>query len=165
MHHIYKVCYFPKDRFLDSWVCYNPSYALRGIMTTEPCIARRIDGELEMIIAYPFGMIADFQVCLQLIYILVKKLYALKCRWLNWLTIKHWWDVEKATSYFEPHVTREIFKVNLLQDEPTDCIIWKLEKSGLFKVRSAFHLIKKFVRKEGLWSSIGQQMKTLWRAV
>lgn len=29
----------------------------------------------------------------------------------------HWWDVEKITSYFEPHVAREILKVNLLQEE------------------------------------------------
>lgn len=75
------------------------------------------------------------------------------------------WDVEKVTSYFEPHIAKEILKVNLLQEEQKDCLIQKLEKNGLFKVKSAYHFIKNGLETKACESSNGQRMRTLWKAI
>lgn len=51
-----------------------------------------------------------------------------------------WCDVAKVDLLFEPNITKEILKINLIW--ATDRLIWVLEKNGTFNVKSAYKMIQ-----------------------
>lgn len=86
------------------------------------------------------------------------------------------WNQELINSIFPPEDAHAILKVPLLNDIDEDQVIWKLNRNGLYSVRSAYHLcVEKLIcanhlKVQGDWSLIWQlkvpsRVKNcLWRA-
>jgi hypothetical protein len=53
---------------------------------------------------------------------------------------KREWDTQIMQSILYPHDIQEVLKIRLSDRVPEDFVAWYYEKSGIFSVRSAYHL-------------------------
>jgi hypothetical protein len=59
------------------------------------------------------------------------------------------WDVQLLKSVLYPHDVQGVLKVRLSDRAPEDNVAWFYEKSGIFSVRSAYHLAVSLDNTEG----------------
>jgi hypothetical protein len=59
------------------------------------------------------------------------------------------WDVQLLKSVLYPHDVQEVLKVRLSNRAPEDHVGWFYEISGIFTVRSAYHLVVTLDKPDG----------------
>lgn len=139
LYSVYQAKYFPTSHFLDAKLDCNPSYAWRDIKETIPQIRKgslRSVGDGRRVQVWKHAWISGIPSSLQSSLQGGIETADMRVRDLLLLGIGKW-DVAKIQDIFPTAVDTKILQIAIL---PTD-LIWGLEKSGKFNVKSTYKMI------------------------
>lgn len=158
---IFKARYFPNNTFLTASLGHNPSYAWRSILKarfivrggSRWCIG---SGRSIPIIDEPWlgnGAKLDINIA---------NAHLLRNFGVDSLIHTHskTWNVEVIHQVFDDASAAAILQTPLIEQVTEDALIWKVERNGLYSVKSAYRLCVEelidtvHLRKAGYWSGI-----------
>ena len=136
-YRIYKARYFPNSTFLDAEMDHNPSYVWRSLLSAREVLLAGSkwqvgNGDTIKILSHdwlphPPRLLGDIPEDMRVQELIDQQMKQ--------------WDRGKVTSLFEEVTRQEILAIPLTRVEEEDKVVWKVNKSHDFSVKSTYQVV------------------------
>jgi hypothetical protein len=163
---ILKEKYFPNGSFLDSFLSKRPSYIWRSIWNAKPLIQEgmvwRVGNGRNIKIWGDKWLPSPTTHTIQSP---IRNLdgEAKVCELID--QDLNWWNIPLIKEVFRKEEAEMICGMAICPGTQQDCMVWAGNKSGLFTVRSAYHLAKEVEKREVGGCSGNNMMTHLWNKI